>query len=535
MPEIIEETSGKTIVCELGANLMQVLTGNGIYVNNPCNGKGICGKCKVQVLKGNVSGEQPEEAEKLSEKERQQGYRLACMVQVTGDCRIRACADTGMMQVLTHGVTRAFAPDPDQSGYGVAVDIGTTTIAMSLVDLSNGETLAKEAGMNGQRAYGQDVLTRITYEMEHDQKGIRALQEAVVESVNQGIASLCGQIGIDKDEIVAVSVAGNCTMIHMFLGVDARSIGVAPYRPAFLQAQCVPATGLGLLVSPEAKVYCLAQVSGYIGGDILAGAYVCDLLHSKKNTLFIDIGTNGEMILSRKGKLSACSCAAGPALEGMNITCGMPALPGAMESIVIREDGINYDTIGGKPPRGICGSGILEGVSELIRTGLIRPTGAFVKPEKLAGNGFFQSRLVKEEDRTVFYLDREHEVSISQQDVRQVQLAKGAILSGLRSLIGREGLKEEDLDEVLIAGQFGSHLSAEALAGAGLIPRQLQEKVRYVGNTSQTGACMALLSETVRQDMEQLAKQIEYFELAESEGYQELFIESMRFPSVGDK
>ena len=527
MPVIQDLTTGKTVTCEAGELLLPVLQKHKIYVNNACNGKGTCGKCKVTLLKGRASKMSEHEASMLSEEEIAGGVRLACMTQVTEDITVRTQNDTTAMKVLSAGFIPEFEKEKGLAGYGIAIDIGTTTVALSLVRLSDGEIIEKAAGMNSQRTYGQDVLTRITYEMETGEEGISNLQKAVVDSTNQAVKSMCAAAGVEVSEIVAYSIAGNCTMTHMVLGVDARSIGVAPYKPAFLKAQNRKAAEVGLIGSPEATVYCLAQVSGYIGGDILAGAYVCDLKHQEKNCLFLDIGTNGEMVLAGNGRLVSCSCAAGPALEGMNITSGMPALPGAIERVEIKDEKVFIGCIGEQPPEGICGSGILEVVSELIRTGFVKPTGAFVKKKKLSEDDWRPQFLIEDENGSAFVLAQG--VLVTQKDVRQVQLAKGAILSGFRSLLKQANISVEDLDEVIIAGQFGSHLSAQALAGAGIIPREAESKVRYVGNTSKTGAYMALLSGKVRKEMEELAEDIDYFELAESEGYETLFMECMRF------
>jgi uncharacterized 2Fe-2S/4Fe-4S cluster protein (DUF4445 family) len=527
MPIIKDLTTGKEVSCEAGELLLPVLQKRKIYVNNACNGKGTCGKCKVTIVSGAGSEMSEHEKSMLTAEEIAGGVRLACMTEVVEDITVRTQNDTTAMNVLSAGYVPDFEKDANLTGYGVAIDIGTTTVALSLVRLADGEIVEKAAGMNSQRTYGQDVLTRITYEMENGEAGIINLQKAVVDSTNQAVRTMCAKAGVKPAEIVSYSIAGNCTMTHMVLGVDARSIGVAPYKPAFLAAQTRTAAEVGLIGAPDAMVYCLAQVSGYIGGDILAGAYVCDLKHQEKNCLFLDIGTNGEMVLTGNGRLVSCSCAAGPALEGMNITSGMPALPGAIESVVIKDEQVSYGTIGDAPAEGICGSGILEVVSELLKAGFVKPTGAFVKKKKLAEDDWRQQYLIEDENGPAFRLA--DGVLVTQKDVRQVQLAKGAILSGFVSLLKQAGVSVAELDEVIIAGQFGSHLSAEALAGAGIIPKEAKDKVRYVGNTSKTGAYMALLSKNVREEMEQLAEDIYYFELAESEGYEQLFMECMRF------
>lgn len=508
MPKVKDLRSGRVLSANKGERLMDVLVRERIHVENPCSGMGTCGKCKVFIDEKEV---------------------LACQISVEEDMAITVPESMQKMDVLSDGYTPSFRKDENLSGYGVAIDIGTTTIAMSLVDLVTGRELAKEMAINVQRAYGQDVLTRITYELEHKEKGIRTLQVAVVDSLNQGIRAMCQHAKIEKEEIVAVSVAANCTMTHMLLGIDARSIGVAPYKPVFLSSQTRLAKEIGLQVNQQASLYCLPQVSGYIGGDIVAGGYVCGLEDKEKVSLFLDIGTNGEMILANKGMLFACSCAAGPALEGMNITCGMSAHSGAIESVMIEGEEICYKTIGNKPAIGICGSGILETVAMLLQNGFVKRTGAFVKSTSLMESDWRRKYLYQEEQIGI-YLTQDRVVKVNQQDVRQVQLAKGAILSGFLSLVKQASLKIDDIEEVYIAGQFGSHLSAEALCNVGLIPKETKDKVLYVGNTSKTGAYIALLSEKARKEMEELAQKIQYYELAESDNYEQLFMECMRFP-----
>lgn len=527
MAKITESVSGKSFECPEKTSLLQTLLQNGILVDNPCNGMGTCGKCRVAIVQGSLPEPSADEKVLLTKGDLDRGIRLACQVFPTEDLVIRAVSSAGKMQVLSTGYMPEFTIDPNKKGLGLAVDIGTTTLAASLIDLSTGDELALTACMNDQRAFGQDVLTRITYEMDQKEEGIKALQKAAAASINHLIEGLCLQAGADPKEICSAAIAANCTMTHMLLGEDARSIGVAPYRPRFLSAQVRTAEALGLNLAADAKVYCLPQVSGYIGGDILAGAYVCSLKEAKDTVFFIDIGTNGEMVLARNGRLFSCSCAAGPALEGMNISCGMSALEGAIEQVCLEP--FRIGVIGNADPKGICGSGILEVLSELLRTGMVKPSGAFVKKAKLAEDDWRRSFLKDGDGPGALILAAEPELLITQQDVRQVQLAKGAILSGFLALLDKAGLKPEDIDRVLVAGQFGSHLSAEAITGAGLLPPSVKDKISYVGNTSKTGARMALLSEKVRTEMEALAGDIEYFELAEWPGYQELFVESMRF------
>ena len=314
--------------------------------------------------------------------------------------------------------------------------------------------------INAQKHYGLDVLTRITYEYENPETGIGELKDAIVQSINAMIAEVCLEASVDKEEIREIHVAANCTMTHMLLGVDARSIGRAPYKPAFKEARELAASEIGILAGEDTRLYCLPQVSGYIGADIVAGAYVCQLQKEPGNVLFIDIGTNGEIVLASHGRLLCCSCAAGPALEGMNISSGMRAAEGAVEDVRITEKGIELATIDNQEPAGICGSGILAVVKELLRTGIVKKTGAFIKKDRLPESDYRYPMIQMNGAKREFVLHENPRLLVTQGDVRQVQLAKGAILSGFVALLSKAGISMKDLDKVLIAGQFGAHLPA---------------------------------------------------------------------------
>ena len=563
MPEIMIRGTGETIVCERGAGLLQTLLAHGVFVDNPCNGTGICGKCKVRVL-GACTGEMTEtERRLLKPEEIAGGVRLACMTKVYGDIQVELLQKERKHRVLTGGYMPQFVADSFEGGYGVAVDIGTTTVAMALIDLATGEEVASASDINAQKHFGLDVLTRITYEYEYGETGIRELQKAIVDSLNGMLDAMCEKAESCRQEIREIVVAANCTMTHMLLGVDARSIGRAPYAPAFKAAQVRPASEIGLRAAEDTLLYCLPQVSSYIGADIVAGAYVCEMEKQIGNVLFIDIGTNGEIVLASEGKLLSCSCAAGPALEGMNISCGMRAADGAIEDIRMTADGVEIAVIGDCEPVGLCGSGILAAVRELIRNGYLKKTGAFMQVEAL-GEGDWRRSVLRNEkladdlsktdaneanatclgatgarkagkrEAVIWKNEDSREILVTQDDVRQVQLAKGAILSGFTVLLKKAGITMENLDKVLIAGQFGAHLPAESLVGVGILPPEVKEKIVYVGNSSKTGAYMALMSKQARREMEALAEKIDYFELAETTDYERVFAECMRFPAARD-
>ena len=495
-------------------NLLDVLLEQGVFVDNPCNGKGICGKCKVKVLSGNISPMTLAERKWLKEEEIEAGIRLSCMTEVYGEVEVEALQQERKHKVLTKG----FVPEFDKEfreGLGIIVDIGTTTVVLALVDLTNGEELANASMINAQKQFGLDVLTRISYEFEHPETGADELQKVIVDSLNQMIGEVCEKSGRNKQEIKEIHVAANCTMMHMLLGVDARSIGVSPYKPVFLEAKELKAEEVGIFCEKNTTLYCLPHVSAYIGADIVAGVNVCDLQKKDGNVLFIDIGTNGELVLLSNGKMLSCSCAAGPALEGMNISAGMRAAVGAIEDVKITSDGVELKVIGDSKAEGLCGSGILAVVKEMLQAGIIKKTGAFARTYG-----------------KTFVLQEEPEIAVTQQDVRQVQLAKGAILSGIVALLTKAGITLEELDEVLIAGQFGAHLPADSLIGIGILPKCVENKLVYVGNSSKTGAYKTLMSLKAKEEMEQLAREIEYMELAESENYEQLFIKIMTFGEV---
>lgn len=596
MPKIIVQPSGKQYEYVAGETLLEILLAQKIFVDNPCNGKGVCGKCRVKILSGDIGALTETEEKLLKPEELENGIRLSCLVRPEGNLEIELLQKERKHEVLTSGYVPDFdfdldikkevieirkptledqtpledqikeqvgkelnldslqmaqfipgkttivfhgddviqveAGDTSDMLYGVAIDIGTTTVVCTLIDMLSGKELAHASMINAQKHFGLDVLTRITYELEHPEVGVEKLQKAIVDSINEMIADICRQAGIQKENIYEISVGANCTMMHMLLGVDATPIGKAPYAPTFVRAKDIKASEIGIQAAKGARLYCLPSVSSYIGADIVAGAYVCELKEEQGNVLFIDIGTNGEIVLSNKGRLLCCSCAAGPALEGMNISSGMRAAEGAIEDIQITEEGVKLKVIGNEAPIGICGSGILAVVKELLRVGLLRKEGAFIKLNKLEESDYRLKMMQQNGIKREFVMvEGEEPLLITQNDVRQVQLAKGAILSGFIALLNKAGIQMEDLDKVMIAGQFGAHLPAESLVGTGILPEAVKDKLVYVGNSSKTGAYMALMSKKVKREMENLASYMDYMELGATEGYERLFSECLIFPT----
>ncbi|EQB86473.1 uncharacterized 2Fe-2S/4Fe-4S cluster protein (DUF4445 family) [Clostridium punense] len=598
MPKIFIKQLGTSFEYSSKENLLQLLLDDDIFVDNPCNGKGSCGKCKVRLLEGKLPELTPTEVKLLKKDEIEAGIRLACLVVPEEDITIELLQKERKHKILTTGYMPDFqfkpaiskkvleiekptldnqisfedslcqvlgnkkvnwqilrecegsygiatgifnedelialeAGDTTAHLYGVAIDIGTTTVVAALIDMSSGEEIATASSINPQKKFGLDVLTRITYELENPEGSIEELQRTIVEGINELIKEVCSEAKVNKENIYEITIAANCTMMHFLLGIDATPIGKSPYAPIFVKAKNILAKDLGIKAAKGARVYCLPSVSSYIGADIVAGAYVCELHKAKENVLFIDIGTNGEIVLSKGGKLLSCSCAAGPALEGMNISSGMRAAEGAIEDVVITEKGIELKVIGEEEPVGICGSGILAVVKELLRTGIVKKDGAFIKKENLEESDYRYDLIQLNGKKREFVLRATpKQLLITQGDIRQVQLAKGAILSGFHALLKQAGIEMNELYKVMIAGQFGAHLPADSLVGTGILPEAVRDKLVYVGNSSKTGAYMALMSLKARQEMETLAGKMDYMELGASEGYEKLFSQCLIF---GDK
>lgn len=595
MFEIFIEGQDKIINYDIGKNLLEILVENEVFVDNPCNGRGSCGKCKVKVLKGELSPLTEVERKFLKEDEIKNNVRLACLINPQEDLVVELLQKERKNKVLTTGhipkfdfkpivhkrvvtlekptlenpysledsICKAFdikdldynilkdsidlyeevtgvfydntlicieRGNTQNSIYGVSIDIGTTTVIANLVNVDTGKEIAVSSMINPQKKFGLDVLTRITYQLENQDTSKQELQDEIVDAINNMIEEMCDKCAISKDNIYEIVISANGTMIHFLLGIEATSIGKSPYSPAILKSKNVASKEIGILASKGARVYCLPSVSSYIGADIVAGICVSELHKSTEKILFIDIGTNGEIVLSNQGKLVACSCAAGPALEGMNISSGMRASDGAIEGVKITENGIELEVIGDEKPVGLCGSGILAVVKELIRTDIIKKSGVFIKKEDLDKDDYRYDMIQLNGKKREFVLeDSEDQILITQGDIRQVQLAKGAILSGFYALLKHEEIEMGDLDKIIIAGQFGAHLPTDSLTGVGILPKEVEDKLVYVGNSSKIGAYMTLMSSEVKQTMEEIARDVKYIELNTIEGYERLFTDCTLF------
>jgi len=419
--------------------------------------------------------------------------------------------------------------------YGLAFDIGTTTIVGLLVDLDTGKTVKVASRTNPQVVAGADVITRINYSL-NEKDGLTKLQKLVISAINEIINELCININFDSKNIYSIALAGNAVMNHLLLGVNPKSMAFAPYVPVYHFISDIKAKNLFLNINPSASVHILPNISGFVGGDIVALILAHKLLETEKITLGIDIGTNGEIVVGSKKRLLCCATAAGPAFEGGHITFGMRAANGAIDSVSIEGDNILYHVIGNVNPKGICGTGLIDLIAALLEVGIIDETGRILSPDEIDSIALpFKNRIRENGSQNEFVLVFKEEINngndivLKQQDVRELQLAKGAISAGYSVLLSELGLEEKDIDEVLIAGAFGSFIKKESAMRIGLLPKISLDKVKSIGNSSSIGAKQYLISDIKRKESIEIVKNTEYIELCLRPEFQEKFMDSMIF------
>lgn len=428
--------------------------------------------------------------------------------------------------------------------YGLAIDIGTTTIAIYLCNLENGTIAAMNSIMNPQLKYGEDVMSRIAYAMTNPQTGLHDMQMALLEGLNGVIRSVCDAAKVAPENILEATVVGNTAMHHIFLGIDPRNLGLSPFAPAIQSSLNIPARDLGLKIHPAANVHVLPIEAGFVGADNV-GVLIAERPYQQDEmVLIIDLGTNGELILGNRQRLLSSSCATGPAFEGGHLQCGMRAAIGAIEKVRVEPNnlGVKFKVIGLESwsdecapekirARGICGSGIIDAIAEMVGAGILEESGRFHPDLR-------NPRLRKSEKGDAFIIARAAEtdigrdIAVSAADVRAVQLAKGAIYSGAKIMMKMLGV--ERVDRVILAGGFGSYIDSERAMRLGMFPDCDLAKVISVGNAAGEGARIALLDRDRREEAELIARQVEYIDLTTSPDFAQEFIEAMPFPHMKD-
>lgn len=426
--------------------------------------------------------------------------------------------------------------DTRQDIYGISFDIGTTTIMGSLINLNNNSAESISVTTNTQNIYGADVISRIAYAA-NKTRGLEKLQHEVIKTCNQIICRLLKESGVNKSQVYEIVCAGNTTMSHLFLGIDPSHLAAAPFIPAYKCPPVLDASSLGLEINPCGCVTFLPNIAGYIGSDTIGVILATDLDRRDGNLMAIDIGTNGELVVAADGRLIACSTAAGPAFEGAQIKSGMRAESGAIDRVDYIQNKLQISTINGAPACGICGSGLIDAVATLLKTGLIEPTGRFISPERDLTQipKQLRNRLRHSEKGLEFILVPSEQsangtdVVLTQGDLRELQLAKGAILAGFRILMKEVGIKEENLEQLMLAGAFGNYIRKESAVAIGLIPNLPLERIDSVGNAAGDGARMALVSKNNRERAFELPGKVEHLELSSRSDFQDIFINALNF------
>ncbi len=610
-----------------GQNILELARANGVDIDAPCAGTGVCGKCRVKLVSGEVDGER---SRQISDEDWDAGWRLACQSTVCADAELLVPATASAFRsgmkvaamskedraVFEHELTNMYVagidftapvftctvnmeiptlddPEPDCErllramnglGYksvsytldavrelprvlrennfsaslicgwrgedvlvygvrapgraracGVAIDVGTTSVAALLCDVESCDVLARAGAGNSQIRYGADVINRII--ASNRPGGLEMLRSAVVEdTLNPMLETLAGEAGVELRDIVRVSIAGNTTMEHLLLGVDSDPIRTEPYVPAFFDLKGLTASQIGLKVNGSAEVAIAPNVGSYVGGDISAGVLATTLWAGSDFRLFVDLGTNGELVLGNSELMMCCACSAGPAFEGGEISCGMRATDGAIEEVRINNETRepSFRVIGGVEPMGVCGSGIIDLIAELFRAGV------------LSANGRLRdgARVRRDEHGTARYVIAETEngeISISDVDIDNFIRAKAAIYSAIDTMLESLGMDPSIIDRVEVAGGIGSGINMDNAIAIGMFPDIERRKYGYVGNTSLTGACAVLLSREAEAKLAEVGRSMTYLELSTYPGYMDKFVaacflphtDASLFPSVG--
>ncbi len=583
-----------------GTTLFNAAHWIGLPIESTCGGRGTCGKCRVQVLAGEV-GVTPADRRHLSEEELAAGWRLACESVLEGDVECFVPALMRVPKAATMGLSRFVLLEPnvhklhlaleppsledarsdvervraaleaegygvrvalpvlrhlpialraagfdvtavlcgehlvavepgDTTGvsYGVAVDVGTTTVVATLMDLTTGAAAAVASNLNQQAPFGADVISRIA-RTRMEETAAAELQRSVIETINGLLDEVYAQAGVGPERVYEMVVAGNATMLHLLLGVDAHPISVAPFVPAFREPLDLAAAELGIRIHPEGRIQLLPSIGAYVGADIVAGIQATGLTRDPELRLFVDVGTNGEIVLGNADRVLATASPAGPAFEGGHVRAGMRAAEGAIEGVSLTEGEVRLQVIGDAEPRGICGSGLIDAVAQLRLVGLLDASGRLVAPEQVPDHPL-ADRIVEIEGMRAFLLAPG--VPLTQRDIRELQSAKGAIATGINAVMELMGVTAADLHQVLLAGSFGTYINPASARVIGLVPPVPVERIVAVGNAAGEGAKMALVSFREREMAFDLLRRVEYVELSGQEGFNEAFLTAVRFPEL---
>lgn len=476
-----------TVAVVPGTTILEAARQLGLPLSAPCGGHGKCGKCKVTVGTQEI---------------------LACTYQIFEDLTV-SLPQREDHNILTSGAMGFALLDPVNVGYLVAIDIGTTTVVCSLLSPA-GRELAVDSTANPQSCYGADVVSRIQWAVK---EGIAPLTDILREGLSMLIRGCCRKAGISPEQIGVISIVGNSCMQQLFLGIPVDNLAAVPFASVITQAQIEDAKNY-LPLCPKAKLLTVPDISGFVGADTVGCILAAGLHKTKETVLLVDIGTNGEMVLAHQGKLAACSTAAGPALEGANIRFGMRGAAGAIDHVYLDNGTLRCSVIGGMAAEGICGSGIVDAIAVMLEQGLLNRRGRIQSTEEIQGQRFFPLT---------------DGIYLTQEDIRQVQLAKGAISAGIQLLCRHFGITTDDIDQVILAGAFGSYMDPASACRIGLLPQVLSDRVIAGGNLALSGAKMLALDRGQLPLTQTIVAQTHHLNLSEDPAFPKTFAKSMEF------
>ena len=505
-----KEDTTVSIEGNCGQTLLEIFRNANVYIDAICAGRGTCGKCKVQFLEG-CPIPTKEDENFFTEEELANGWRLACKALIQRQCvvSIEMSGEEKYAVVTEYASERKPQQPAEKSYYGIAVDIGTTTIAMQLLELHSKTIEDTYTAINRQRSYGADVISRIQASNEGKKERLR---QSILEDLEQGIEELHSRNHVTVKEI---GISGNTTMISLLMGYSCEGLGAYPFTPVNIDA--VEADYFTIFGNHRhtCKLRILPGISAFVGGDITAGLLACGFDRKEKVSILVDLGTNGEMAIGNQDKIFVTSTAAGPAFEGGNIICGTGSIPGAISHVTYKNNGFELETIGKQEASGICGTGVIDITYELLKQKLIDETG-------LLNDKFF-------EDGILLAKSKESEIRFYQKDIREIQLAKAAIRAGLETLLVNYGVGYDEIDDIYIAGGFGYKMDIDKAIGIGLFPKACKNKLKAIGNSSLKGNLIYLTEKDAKERMRKITQLSEEVSLAASGTFYELYLQHMCF------
>ncbi len=556
--EVVFQPHGRRARFDEELTVLQAARALGVEINSVCGGAGSCGKCIVRIVQGreSLSDPAPLEVDLLGDR-LIGGYRLACRSRIMGDTVILVPRESwrGAQRLQSEGLDTPVKLDPDirrqAKGettqilcgdtvidvipvrdapiHGFAVDVGTTKLAGYLMDLSAGEVLAVVTAMNSQIQYGEDIMTRLTYAMGGREQRM-TLHRSLVDGIRDMLADACGKADADPRDVYEMVFVGNTAMHHFLLDLDPSPLTRSPFTPKDLGPRDLDSAYFGI-GNPRGEAYVLPLVAGFVGADCVASILATGVHKSEEPCFLIDIGTNTEIVVGDKDRMVACSCASGPAFEGAHIKHGMRAASGAVEGVWIEPDSLepSLTTIDDAEPVGICGSGLIDALSEMLKSGIIDTSGKIrteiENPRIRRSGGVPEYVIAWERDSAI-----ESDIVVTQLDVRELQKGKAAIFSGAQMALNRLGAQPSEIVNIYMAGAFGTYISRDSAIKVGMIPEFNPFDIQQVGNAAGTGARMALLSTGVRKEARAISGSIEYIELAKMRGYSQAYVDALLLP-----